>query len=136
MSTRRPLEGQHIGYVSHCTCAVCDADPLRTLEMHARRFVEAVGDSAAVAAMRLERDELAKRCASMNAEMIARNEDYRRLFVENEDNKSRYWIAQLETDRLNVARKDLREMLEWLDRSGGLGADVHDRIRRVLDGTK
>lgn len=28
----------------------------------------------------------------------------------------------------------LRECLEWLDRRGGLGLDIHETIRKVLDG--
>lgn len=28
--------------------------------------------------------------------------------------------------------KGARELLEWMDRKGGLGYDVHDRIRKVL----
>lgn len=28
----------------------------------------------------------------------------------------------------------MRELLEWLDRGGGIGPDVHKRIRAVLDG--
>lgn len=27
----------------------------------------------------------------------------------------------------------MRETLEWLDRKGGLGLDVHERIRSILD---
>jgi hypothetical protein len=30
----------------------------------------------------------------------------------------------------------MREVLEWLDRKGGLGYDAHDRIRSALTGEK
>ena len=30
----------------------------------------------------------------------------------------------------------LRDLLEWLHRRGGLGLDVHDRIRAALTGRK
>ena len=35
-------------------------------------------------------------------------------------------------ERAVNAHDKMREMLEWLDRKGGLGLDVHERIRSTL----
>lgn len=50
---------------------------------------------------------------------------------------SAYWrkeydTAAAEEDRLSAERDALRAMLVWLARKGGLGLDVHERIRAAL----
>lgn len=36
--------------------------------------------------------------------------------------------------RLREQRDELADVLRWLDRLGGLGLDVHERIRKALEG--
>lgn len=38
-----------------------------------------------------------------------------------------------EPPNLAAENKKMRELLEWLDRLGGLGMDKHERIRAVLN---
>lgn len=40
----------------------------------------------------------------------------------------------IETDRLNKRVTELEALLRWLDKKGGLGVDVHDAIRGLLNG--
>lgn len=43
------------------------------------------------------------------------------------------WLAAAtDRDRLRVQVAGLREVLEWLDKRGGLGHLAHDNIRKVL----
>jgi hypothetical protein len=47
-------------------------------------------------------------------------------------------IDELETKLVAAEARErvLREALEWMDRKGGLGLDVHDRIRAALSAHK
>ena len=45
-----------------------------------------------------------------------------------------FYATQIE--ELAEQNRQLREMLEWLNRRGGLGLDVHERIRKLLEEQK
>lgn len=63
-------------------------------------------------------------CARRKAEMIAEGERLKG-WVEGQAN---------ELDEMSAENARLRQILEWLDHRGGLGLDVHDRIRAALSG--
>jgi hypothetical protein len=70
------------------------------------------------------------------AELAAKDLEIRLLHTAIDKSNEALEVAiktQEERDALLLQNDAMRKLLEWMDRKGGLGLDVHARIREVLD---
>jgi len=75
-------------------------------------------------------DAAAKEWAEERQRLETQVEEYRGKLAEA---LGRLLAAETVKARQLQAIARLRDVLEWLDRKGGLGLDVHERVRKALD---